>query len=110
MSHLSELRKRVEAARGPSRELDIAICDAVLPRSSHTFLRAEIGPVLSVTASIDDALALVESKLPGQGWRLLEDALYLDRMSVKGLVTSDLPKIIILTLLRTLEQKEQGNG
>lgn len=66
--------------------------------------------VLRYTASIDAALALVERKLPGQGWSLLEDALYLDRMSVKGPITDDLPRIIVIVLLRALESQEQDGG
>lgn len=61
MSDLMELLERVKAATGPDRELDYAIsrfADGELVRHSSLHL--------PYTASIDDALALVERKLPGQ--------------------------------------------
>lgn len=79
---LQDLLERVERARGPDRELDVAIAERLYPeictpsrRGSHHdepvwqtrdgLVRCEC-----YTASVDAALALIEKVLPGLWWNV----------------------------------------
>ncbi len=94
MSELQKLLERVENATGPDREIDEAIMALVYVRDERhigAYMENDLGrdePVkdrvwvdpktdkwvsthaYAYTASIDDALALVERVLPGQQWTL----------------------------------------
>lgn len=60
---LEELATRVRAATGPDRELDAAIREAI----DHKMMERQLlwRETLEYTASIDEALTLVERVLPG---------------------------------------------
>lgn len=93
MTTYTDIRARLEAATGPDRELNEEIAFAIrwrptsgLPATSFAEHEAKHGyetawtahapfrlswPIPDYTASIDAAIALVEEKLPGWSWRLM---------------------------------------
>ena len=90
MSDLRELLKRVEAATGADRELDVRILAALLSDEQLTVKRSPFNGAWcayradgklwetpspfrqngEITASIDAALVLVERVLPGWSWHI----------------------------------------
>ena len=87
MTALSDLRARLEAAAGPSREMDVRldwtlkglsftddeVVENARPRQATDNASVPMGCAADgwiehYTASLDAALALVEKKLPGSGW------------------------------------------
>lgn len=123
---ISSLLSRVRAARGPDRELDARI-DAALfgGRAARDFTGDDPAPCY--TASIDDAVALVERALPGWRFRSMEEA---GAVRLEGATNGDwlvvlwecrragggtrkqvgktLPLAILAALLSALEQKESA--
>jgi len=71
MTNLQDLLERVTAATGPDRELDAAIALTqgwpVYRGDNWIGPHAEIS-VPAYTASLDNAVALIESRLPGWWW------------------------------------------
>jgi hypothetical protein len=70
MSDLGELLKRVEAATGKDEDLDLTLARALVPDVVCLGFNSDTGKneafvFWKYTASIDDALALVQRKLPG---------------------------------------------
>lgn len=65
MNALSELKRRVDEATGPDRELDVDLTIFFGPGTS-TLLEL----VFPLTASIDAAVALIERVLPGWGYMI----------------------------------------
>lgn len=80
MTDLSELIRRVEAATGPDREIDVAIWQAATGEPPHYEDHLGEGPFVqygdsvwwvelpALTTSLDAALSLVERRLPGRNW------------------------------------------
>jgi len=78
MVERGELVERLTAATGPSRNLDVAIMDALCPLphgdrwfdtgALENFLGERFFRAPSVTASVDEAIALVGRVLPGWHW------------------------------------------
>jgi hypothetical protein len=75
---MKDLIRRLEAAAGPDRELDLAI-GALWPepRPFSMSIRQQRGgkpPVYRFTASIDSAVALAERALPDTAWNIAGNA------------------------------------
>jgi hypothetical protein len=65
---LHDLKKRVDAATGPDRELDYALLMATLPKGHAYIWDPDSGH--EYTASLDAALALVNKVFPHTMWCL----------------------------------------
>lgn len=130
MSSLTELREKVERAVGPDRELDLSIY-ALLDPAEPSLALHKLNRLPAITASIDAALALVETKLPGWSHHihLHPDEAHVDLYKLGDLVTQNdqlyrpvvmgpfdagplptLPLAILSALLRALESQEQAGG
>jgi hypothetical protein len=112
MSDLAELLKRVEAATGPDRELEWDIDEAI------TGEVPDFHGCPHYTASIDDALALVERKLPDHKWGIHQpkDGTYRAHVTKRSPLrpmpnTADAPTAplaILAALLAALLHEGQG--
>lgn len=131
MTMLHELAAMLDAATGPSRELDwriehIVVRSPVFDASSHDFWppfmvnsRADKG-IPRYTASIDAALALVERLLPGWEWDVeLNQGVYfctLIRLPVtadEGMWCADAPTAplaILKAMVAALMEREAEHG
>lgn len=74
MSVLDKLLKRIQAATGPDREIDLLI-GGLWPKPRPFSMsvdqqRGRLPPVLAFTASLDAGLGLVEKVLPGWSWNI----------------------------------------
>lgn len=108
---MSEILERLRKATGPGRELDAAIEVCFHPflaglarTDSGGWIHPEFGFIRSApeyTASIDEALKLVERCLPGAEWEITMSPVCARREDM------NVPLAILIALFTALESQEQ---